>query len=44
MPINKTKTPPKNPVKFTLTLSEEQKLAKTEILNHGLACPSVICF
>jgi len=34
MSINKTKTPPKNPVKFTLTLSEEQKSAKTEILNH----------
>ena len=32
--LNKTKTPPKNAVKFSITLSEEQKLAKHEILSH----------
>ena len=31
---NITKTPPKGAVKFTITLSEEQKKAKTKILNH----------
>src|SRR6056300_1054326 len=34
MTTNKTKTPPKNPVRFSLTLSEEQKRAKEQILNH----------
>ena len=34
MAINKEKTPPKNPVKFSLTLSAEQKRAKEQILNH----------
>ena len=34
MTTNKSKTPPKNPVRFSLSLSEEQKRAKTEILNH----------
>ena len=31
---NITKTPPKGLIKFSISLSEEQKLAKTEILNH----------
>ena len=31
---NKEKTPPKGSVKFSLTLSPEQKTAKTEILKH----------
>lgn len=31
---NKAKTPPKGNVRFSITLSEEQKLAKTEILKH----------
>jgi len=31
---NIEKTPPKGPIKFSLSLSEEQKLAKAEILNH----------
>lgn len=31
--LNKTKTPPKNDVKFSLTLSEEQKIAKSQIIN-----------
>jgi phosphate starvation-inducible PhoH-like protein len=34
MPNNKDKTPPKGAVKFSITLSEEQKSAKTEILKH----------
>ena len=34
MTTNKSKTPPKNPVRFTLSLSEEQKRAKEQILNH----------
>ena len=31
---NISKTPPKGSVRFSLSLSEEQKNAKTEILNH----------
>ena len=31
---NKDKKPPKGSVKFSLTLSQEQKKAKTEILKH----------
>ena len=31
---NKEKFAPKNPVKFNLTLSEEQKQAKCQILEH----------
>ena len=31
---NKSKSPPKGSVKFTLTLSPEQKIAKTEILKY----------
>ena len=31
---NITKTPPKGLIKFSISLSEEQKLSKTEILNH----------
>lgn len=31
---NKSKTPPKGPIKFNITLSEEQKLAKEQILKH----------
>ena len=31
---NKEKTPPKGTVRFSLTLSPEQKVAKTEILKH----------
>ena len=34
MQENRKKNPPKNSVKFSITLSEEQKAAKTEILNH----------
>lgn len=32
---NKQKKPPKNSVRFNITLSEEQKAAKSEILNHA---------
>ena len=31
---NITKTPPKGAVRFSLSLSEEQKRAKTQILKH----------
>jgi len=31
---NIEKNPPKGPIKFSLSLSEEQKLSKAEILNH----------
>ena len=31
---NKDKTPPKGSVRFSLSLSPEQKKAKTEILKH----------
>lgn len=31
---NKSKTPPKNNIKFSITLSEEQKVAKSEIIKH----------
>ena len=31
---NKDKKPPKGSVKFSLTLSQEQKKAKTQILKH----------
>ena len=34
MAENITKNPPKGNIKFSITLSEEQKLAKAEILNH----------
>ena len=34
MPENTEKRVPKGDIKFTLSLSEEQKLAKSEILNH----------
>ena len=34
MPDNKDKNPPKGNVKFNITLSDEQKLAKAQILNH----------
>ena len=34
MPDNKDKNPPKGNVKFSITLSDEQKLAKAQILNH----------
>ena len=34
MPDNKDKNPPKGNIRFNITLSEEQKLAKAEILNH----------
>ena len=34
MAENITKNPPKGKIKFDLTLSEEQKLAKTAILYH----------
>lgn len=34
MPDNKSKTPPKGNVRFSISLSEEQKKAKTQILNH----------
>ena len=32
--MNKDKTPPKGAVRFSLSLSPEQKQAKTEILKH----------
>lgn len=32
--MNKDKTPPKGAVRFSLSLSSEQKQAKTEILKH----------
>ncbi len=31
---NKSKTPPKNNVKFSITLSQEQKVAKSRIIKH----------
>ena len=31
---NKEKTPPKGAIRFSISLSEEQKKAKTEILKH----------
>jgi len=31
---NIDKVPPKGPIKFSITLSEEQKLAKSEVLQH----------
>ena len=34
MADNKDKNPPKGNIKFNITLSDEQKLAKAEILNH----------
>lgn len=34
MPNNREKKPPKGKVKFNITLSEEQKVAKSNILNH----------
>ena len=34
MPENTTKRVPKGAVKYNITLSEEQKLAKAEIRNH----------
>ena len=34
MQENKRKTPPKNSVQFSISLSEEQKQAKTKILDH----------
>ena len=34
MPENIQKNPPKGSVKFSITLSDEQKLAKAEIFNH----------
>jgi phosphate starvation-inducible PhoH-like protein len=34
MTENKRKNPPKGTIKFSITLSKEQKEAKTEILNH----------
>jgi len=34
MAENITKSPPKGNIKFSISLSEEQKLAKAEILNH----------
>ena len=34
MAENISKNPPKGNIKFSITLSEEQKLAKAEILNH----------
>ena len=34
MPINNEKTPPKGKIKFNITLSEEQKTAKSSILMH----------
>jgi len=32
--LNKSKTPPKGAIRFSISLSEEQKKAKTQILNH----------
>jgi len=37
MTENKSKKPPKKGVKFSISLSEEQKLAKTEVLNHAFS-------
>jgi phosphate starvation-inducible PhoH-like protein len=34
MAENKSKTPPKGNIRFSISLSEEQKLAKSEILRH----------
>jgi len=34
MPDNKDKNPPKGNIKFNISLSDEQKLAKAEILHH----------
>ena len=34
MAENKDKTPPKGNVRFSISLSEEQKRAKAQILNH----------
>jgi len=34
MAENISKTPPKGNVRFSISLSEEQKLAKSEILRH----------
>ena len=34
MAENKTKTPPKGNVRFSISLSEEQKQSKSEILQH----------
>ena len=34
MPDNKDKNPPKGNIRFNITLSDEQKLAKAEILHH----------
>jgi|TARA_B110000259_G_scaffold132387_1_gene149359 predicted ribonuclease YlaK len=34
MAENKDKAPPKGTIRFSITLSEEQKLAKAQILNH----------
>jgi len=34
---NKSKKPPKGNVKFNITLSEEQKRAKENILNHAFS-------
>jgi len=35
MSDNKSKKPPKNSVKFNITLSDEQKKAKEQIINHA---------
>lgn len=32
--LNKSKTPPKGSIKFSITLSNEQKVAKSQILKH----------
>ena len=34
MPENIAKNPPKGNIKFSISLSDEQKLAKAEILHH----------
>ena len=34
MALNTSKVPPKGKVKFSINLSEEQKMAKTNILYH----------
>ena len=34
MAENKEKAPPKGNIRFSITLSEEQKLSKSQILNH----------
>ena len=31
---NKSKTPPKNSIRFSISLSEEQKTAKSHIIKH----------